>query len=346
MNHAAMLLDEVLLPTLGVHLANPAIEDIAINEPGAFWARGPQGWERHEAPDLDYETLEGAAILCGSLRKQDVGRSNPFCGGELHTGHRFQWVVPPAVPTGTVCGVMRRHSDTIAAVDDIPKLYDTSRWNQWATRGQARRRDSQDLLDLYRSGDVVAFVHAMVRSRRTVVLLGPTGAGKTFMGKVLLGDADRRLRIVTIEDAVEIALRHENAVRLLFSPGGEGSVTPADCHRAALRLRPDLIPVQELRDPYSAWIYANEIALAHPGSPTTAHGETAPEGARRVFGLLKGCPEGSSISDDVLLAMMGTAIDAFIPIGTDGAVRHIGEIWFADEAAERGETIADLLRLA
>lgn len=345
MNTAAALLDDALEP-LAEYLADPAIEDVAINEPGSAWLRGPDGWTRVEVPDLDFETLEGCAILCGSLRKQDVGRTVPMVGGELHTGHRFQWVVPPAVPTGTVCGVFRRPSDRISPLDDVPSRYDTTRWNRWQDRGAARRQDSDELLGLYDSGDVVAWLRAMVRRRRTVVLLGATGAGKTFLSKTMLADADRRLRIVTIEDALEMTLVHPNCVRLLFSAGGESGVTPRECHHVAMRLRPDLIPVQELRDPDATWVYVNEVTLAHPGSPTTTHGETAPEGARRVFGLLKGSPQGASIGDDVLLGMMGTGIDAFVPISTDGSARRLGEVWFADDAARRGETIADLLRTA
>lgn len=781
MNEAAMMLDAVLMPELGAYLRDPAIEDVAINEPGSAWIRGPKGWEQ-VSTGLDYITTEDVAVLCGSLRKQDVGRTNPFCGGELHTGHRFQWVLPPATPTGTVCGVIRRHSDRISEIDDVPQRYDTSRWNQWGQRRLARRADSEELLSLYRSGDVVAFLHAMARNRRTVILLGPTGVGKaqpldakvltptgwramgdlavgdfvtcpdgraapitgvfqqgekdiyrvtfadgrtveccddhlwkvwewtcdhevgkthatralisgarwsvlplstirswfsrgllkagraavplvepcavefppqdlpvppyalgallgdgclrdfvgfstadehilrrlsedlpdykavwrshydytlvlrekkrhlrgstkrvisetlagfprgghkgrelllsvdgetkpitqwaaerevrrehvytrlglwgwtvkaaleidqrphwngafsplpaalrdmglswkkshekfvpdvykrgsvaqrlallqglmdtdgsvgrhgtsatftstseqlakdvqeiawslgavasislrqthftnkhgkkqaglpsyrvnimysdvsrffslprkldkcrpnpverrlrivavdyvgakpaqciavdcpdhlyvtdgyvvthnTYMGKTILAGMDPSLRLVTIEDALELALRQKNVVRLLFSATDENGVTPRDCHHAALRLRPDVIPVQELRDPTCTWIYINEIALAHPGSPATTHGGTAPEGARRVFGLLKGTTEGASIGDDILLSMMGTAIDAFIPIGTDGSNRQMHEVWFADEAATRGETMADLLRM-
>ncbi|MFC7694208.1 ATPase, T2SS/T4P/T4SS family [Paeniroseomonas aquatica] len=176
------------------------------------------------------------------------------------------------------------------------------------------------------------------------LLAGATGAGKTFMSKSMLAEAETGLRVATIEDALEMAVRQPNCVRLLFAAGGEGGVTPADCLHAALRMRPDLIPVQELREPHSAWVYLNEIATGHPGSPTTIHGETAPQAVRRLFSLLKGSPQGASISDEVLLGMIGAAIDVIVPIGTEGASRRLGEVWFADDAARRGETIADLLR--
>lgn len=342
MNEAALLLDDSLAP-LAADLADPAIEDVAVNGPGAWWARGPEGWSRRDAPELDFDTLEGIAILAASLRRQDVGRGNPLCGGELHTGHRFQVALPPAVPSGTVSLTFRRPSDAVSPLAAVPDRYETGRWNRWGDRHHARRHDSAALLGLYDAGDVVGFLRAVVRTRRTPLLAGATGAGKTFLSKTLLAEADPGRRIVTIEDAMEMAVRQPNCVRLLFAAGGEGGVTPADCLHAALRMRPDLIPVQELREPHSAWVYLNEIATGHPGSPTTIHGETAPQAVRRLFSLLKGSPQGAGIGDDVLLAMLGAAIDVIVPISTEGGMRHIGEIWFSDDAARRGETVASLL---
>ncbi|CAH2606366.1 Protein VirB11 (plasmid) [Rhodovastum atsumiense] len=339
---AALLLDEILAP-IAADLADPAVEDVAINAPQEAWARGPDGWTRRDVPAFDGETLEAIAILMGALRRQDVGADKPFCGGELHTGHRFQVVVPPAVPPGTVSLTFRRPSDAVAPLSDVPRRYGTARWNKWQARGASRRRDSAALLQLYDSGDVVGFLRAIVRTRRTPLLAGPTGAGKTFMSKTMLAAAPRERRVLTIEDALEMVVRQPNAVRLLFAGGG---VTPAACLHAALRMRPDLIPLQELREPAAAWVYLNEVATGHPGSPTTIHGETAPQAARRLFALLKGSPEGAGIGDAVLFGMMGAAIDLIVPIGTEGATRQIGEVWFADEAARRGETIADLLRMA
>ena len=345
MSEAAALLDEVLTP-LAADLADPTIEDVAVNGPGGWWARTAQGWTYHLYPDLDADTLEGIAILAGSLRKQNVGRANPLCGGELHTGHRFQVVLPPAVPAGTVSLTFRRPSDSVSPLSALPERYSTARWNQWQDRTQNRRHDSAGLLDLYDGGDLVAFLRAIVRTKRTPLLAGATGAGKTFLSKSLLAEADPAARVVTIEDAMEMVVRQPNAVRLLFAAGGDSGVTPADCLHAALRMRPDLIPVQELREPASAWVYLNEIATGHPGSPTTIHGETAPQAMRRLFALLKASPEGSSIGDDVLLGMMGAAIDLVIPISAEGGTRQLGEVWFADDAARRGETVADLLRAA
>jgi type IV secretion system protein VirB11 len=64
----------------------------------------------------------------------------------------------------------------------------------------------------------------------------------------------------------------------------------------------------------------------------------------RLFALLKGSTEGASIGDDVLLSMMGAATGVVIHISAEGGIRQVGEVWFADDAARRGEIDADLLK--
>jgi type IV secretion system protein VirB11 len=342
-SYAAMLLDEILAPIADA-MADPTVEDVAIQRQGEAWVRRA-AWERVDVPSFDFETLAATAVLCCALRQHDIGRSAPMGGGDLHTGHRFQAVLPPAVPGGTVSLTFRKPSAEVSPLSAIPQRYGTAEWNAWEARRTERRRDSADLLALYDSGDVVAFMRAVVRSRRTPVICGATGSGKSYLGKSLLSEVSDAERIVTIEDALEFVVRQRNNVRLLFGAGGEGAVKPADCLHAALRMRPDRIPVQELREPHSAWVYLNEVSAGHPGSPTTIHGETAADAARRLFTLLKG-GAGAGISDEVLIGMMGAAVDVIVPIGTDGSARHLGAVWFAEDAARRGETIADLLRAA
>ena len=48
--------------------------------------------------------------------------------------------------------------------------------------------------------------------------------------------------------------------------------------------------------------------------------------------------------DDTVVAMLASAIDFIIPVENDGGARAIGEVWFAPDAARRGESFADLVR--
>lgn len=47
---------------------------------------------------------------------------------------------------------------------------------------------------------------------------------------------------------------------------------------------------------------------------------------------------------DTLIDLIAGAIDVIIPLEESGGVFGIGSVWFAADAARRGETAADLLR--
>ena len=75
----------------------------------------------------------------------------------------------------------------MAGLAAVPERYNTARWNRWGGRQAGRRHDSAALLDLYDAGDVVAFLRAVVRTRRTPLLAGATGDLGHRIGLALLG---------------------------------------------------------------------------------------------------------------------------------------------------------------
>jgi type IV secretion system protein VirB11 len=50
------------------------------------------------------------------------------------------------------------------------------------------------------------------------------------------------------------------------------------------------------------------------------------------------------LQDSTLIDLIAGAIDVIIPLEESGGVFGIGSVWFAADAARRGETAADLLR--
>lgn len=348
---AAALLRDATAP-LAPFLADPACEDLAVNEPGGFWVRGRAGWTHHTDPRLDFAWLEGVAVLAGALRDQNVGRRSPILStdipgiGASAFPLRLEAVLPPAVPHESIALCFRRPGDDVAPLEAMPERYDTRLWNKWAERTKRKREASAALLDLYDAGDVVAFMRAVVDTRRNVLFCGPTGAGKTALGRTLTGAVRRCERVVTIEDSLEMVVPQPNAVRLLYSSGGQGAadLSPGRLLKASLRLRPDRTIPQELRDPDAAWTYCNEGMTGHPGSLTTIHGEDPPQAGRRLFALVKGSAEGASIADPTLIDMLAAVVDVIVPVAlVEDGRRALREIWFADDAARHGESFAALL---
>jgi type IV secretion system protein VirB11 len=335
-------LDFALAPIAGF-LSDPATEDLAINEPGVAWQFSKGGWTRHDAPGLTYRRLHGISALAASQTRQTISVREPVLSADIESSgrvYRLQSVMPPAVPAGTMALTFRRPDDAIGKVGDIRSRYDIARWNRWKDRGAARQQQRGILLGLFDAGAIEEFLHGIVRTKLTVIFSGSTGAGKTYLSKMLGALIPEGERIIAIENARELVIRQPNHVRHIYS--SSGGVTETELLACSLRERPDRIMVGELREGKSADTFLNEVMAGHPGSMTTIHGRNAAGACRRLFNLIKSANPGAE--DQTLIAMLGNAIDVIIPVSNDAGVRSIGEVWFADDAARRGETVASLLR--
>lgn len=342
---AAVQLNWLLKP-LAPWLEDPATEELCINRPGEIFIR-QRGVFRCENVDLNYDDLEDIATLAGALRKQDVGPRNPLCATELPGGERLQICLPPSVPEGTISLTIRKPGGSVSPIQAVAGRYQSSRWNKWNDRKEAEKRDFGELLELYDSGNLEAFLTKCVQSRLTMLMCGATGSGKTTMSKTLIGSIPENERIITIEDTLELVIPQSNHVRLLYSKDGIGlsRVTAESLLQASLRMRPDRVLVQELRDD-AAWTYVNEVVSGHPGSITTIHGKNPEDAFKKLFALVKGSAQGGRWDDGTLMGFLAGAVDVIIPFFNEGTRYEIREVWFAADAGRRGETAANLLEAA
>lgn len=333
---AAPLLDHLLAPLRG-WLTEPRVTDIALNQPGAAWIREHGKWHQ-ESVALDVAVLEDIAVLAGALRRQDVGTEDPLLSTELPDGTRLQVCLPPSVPTGSVSFSFRRHSPDVAPLARIPDRYRTEGWHRWDAKRAAR--SAANLLPSFESGEIESFLLDAVRARLNILVAGATGAGKTTLSNSMIAAIDPNERLVTIEDAAELAGLPPNHVRLLYARGGSGP----DYERlleASLRMRPDRVFLQEIRGAEAA-TYVLQICSGHPGSITTIHGATAAEAFQRLFAL---AAKGAALEENTLTSLLAAAIDVIVPLHEAGGTHHFGSVWFVADAASRGETAAELLRL-
>jgi type IV secretion system protein VirB11 len=167
------------------------------------------------------------------------------------------------------------------------------------------------------------------------------------MSKTLIGAIPPEERLITIEDTLELVIPQPNHVRLLYSKDNIGlsRVTAESLLQASLRMKPDRILLQELRDD-AAWTYINEVVAGHPGSITTIHGSNPEQAFKRLFALVKGSPQGGQWDDQTLMSFLASAVDLIVPFHNEGAFYEIREVWFAADAKRRGETASNLLMAA
>jgi len=347
MNPAVEQLNDIIQP-LQSWMDDKAVTDIMVNRPHEAFIRRNGQYERHPVA-LDYDDCVDIAILAGSLNKQNVNSMLPLVGTELPNGERLQAVIPPCVPQGTAAISLRIHEAKVAPVESVPKRYDTSRWNRWEHRHEARKADYKCLLDAYDSGDIVLFMREVVRLKFTPVLGGHTGAGKSTYLKTLVSLIDPMERIITIENALELDIINQlNYVRFLYSHG-EQSTTKVGQHellQALLRMRPDRTFVGELRDPDATYVFFDDMTTGHRGSATTVHGADAPQVALRLFTQFKASKEGQNYRDEMVINQLASAIDVIIPFQEVGGTYQIGEVWISCDAERREKSFHELLENA
>ncbi|MGX6450019.1 ATPase, T2SS/T4P/T4SS family, partial [Patulibacter sp. S7RM1-6] len=132
------------------------------------------------------------------------------------------------------------------------------------------------------SPTVAAAVRDAVAARRSILVSGGTGAGKTTTLGAIAALLDPGERIVTVEDTAELRLGQPHVVRLEARPprtDGSGAITIRELVRNALRMRPDRIVVGEVRGA-EALDMVLAMTTGHDGSLSTIHA-SSPEAALR-----------------------------------------------------------------
>jgi pilus assembly protein CpaF len=205
-------------------LGDPTVDEVMVNGPGQVWVERDGRIEPTAACFAGESELRHAIERILAPLGRRVDEAEPLCDARLPDGSRVNVVVAPLALDGSVLTI-RRFRPRGFGPDDLVAN------GTWAG----------PLHDLLRSA---------VRARCNLLISGGTGSGKTTTLNALTEFIDEHERIVTVEDAAELRLRHAHVVRLEARPAsleGRGEVTVRRLVRNALRMRPDRIVVGEVR---------------------------------------------------------------------------------------------------
>ena len=267
------VIDHYLEP-LRRFLEPPTVTEVVINRPGEVGVEAADGWRWHDVPELTESWLRTLAVAAAAYTGQDVDAERPICSTVLPGDARCQIVLPPVAPAGTVSLTIRKPSGTRMGLEDFRAagLFSTAE----AVTGDEIDETDAELIRLREAGDWVAFFRLAVERRRNILISGATGSGKTTFAKGLVELIPGHERLLTIEDTRELVLPQRNVVHLLYSKDGQGlaKVGPKALLESALRMRPDRILLQELRDG-TAFFFLRNVNSGHPGSITTVHADSA-----------------------------------------------------------------------
>ncbi|WP_029084481.1 P-type DNA transfer ATPase VirB11 [Bradyrhizobium sp. th.b2] len=314
------------LEPLAPYLADNSLTEIVVNQPGEIFVEGPGGWTRHEAPALTHAYLSHLATAAAGHTRQDIGPEHPVVSTTLIGEERCQIVVPPAVPAGTVSLTIRKPSALTMTLDAFER---TTLFDEVRVANDDLTADEHRLLALKEAGAWHDFLKLAVETRRNIIISGATGSGKTTLSKALIAAIPDQERLITIEDTAELVIPHPNCVRLLYAKDGQGvaKIGPRELLESCLRMRPDRILLQELRDG-TAFFYLRNVNSGHPGSITTVHADSARLAFEQLTLLVKESAEGRDLHRDDIRSLLLLLVDVVIQMQKRDGRYRISEVYY------------------
>jgi type IV secretion system protein VirB11 len=308
-------------------LANADVMELCINRPMEAFLETRGGWHRESLPFADFDWCSRFAKLVANSTQQRIDATAPLLSASLPTGERVQIVIPPATSAGCVAITIRRPADEVWSIEEMSRrgIFRNTR-----QAGKKLDQTEEELLHLLASSEYEGFMRLAVRSRKNILVSGPTGSGKTTWTKALIREIPGDERLVTIEDAKELVLdRHPNHVRLFYSKDDQGvaRVTPKQLLESCLRMKPDRILLAELRAE-EAFDYLRNVNSGHPGSITSVHATSAELAFEQLVLLVKQNPGGRELARCDIKSLLYLLIDVVIQFGVERHERFIKEIWY------------------
>jgi P-type conjugative transfer ATPase TrbB len=285
------MLRTALGPAIAAWLEDAAIIEVMLNPDGRLWVDRLAGGLADTGERLAAADGERIVRLVAHHVGAEVHPASPRVSAELpETGERFEGLLPPVVTAPAFA--IRKPAVAVFTLDD------------YAAAGIMSAVQAEGLRNA-------------VRTRQNILVAGGTSTGKTTLSNALLAEVAKSTdRVVLIEDTRELQCRSPNLVALRTK---DGVASLSDLVRSSLRLRPDRIPIGEVRgaealDLLKAW------GTGHPGGIGTIHAGTALGALRRLEQLI----QEAVIS--VPRALIAETIDVIAVLSGRGADRRLSEL--------------------
>jgi type IV secretion system protein TrbB len=289
-SRGARMLRTALGPAIALWLEDASVVEVMLNPDGRLWidrlAGGFVDTGEHLSPDDGERIVRLVAHHVGA----EVHPGSPRVSAELpETGERFEGLLPPVVAAPAFA--IRKPAVAVFTLDDYVAAGIMS-------AGQAET------------------LRAAVADRRNILVAGGTSTGKTTLTNALLAEVAKTAdRVVLIEDTRELQCKAPNLVALRTK---DGVASLSDLVRSSLRLRPDRIPIGEVRgaealDLLKAW------GTGHPGGIGTIHAGSAIGALRRMEQLIQ------EAVVTVPRAMIAETIQFIAVLAGRGSARRLAE---------------------
>ena len=254
----ARMLRTALGAAIARFLEDPAVVEVMLNPDGRIWVDRLSEGLSDTGETMTAADGERIVRLVAHHVGAEVHARAPRVSAELpETGERFEGLLPPVVAAPAFA--IRKPAVAVFSLAD------------YVAAG-------------IMTADQAATLRAAVASRANILVAGGTSTGKTTLTNALLAEVAKGAdRVVIIEDTRELQCAAPNLVAMRTK---DGVATLSDLVRSSLRLRPDRIPIGEVRgaealDLLKAW------GTGHPGGIGTIHAGTGIGALRRLAELAR-----------------------------------------------------------
>jgi type IV secretion system protein VirB11 len=287
----ARMLRTALGATITHLLEDPAVVEVMLNPDGRLWVDRLSEGLADTGERLSAADGERIVRLVAHHVGAEVHPRSPRVSAELpETGERFEGLLPPVVAAPAFA--IRKPAVAVFSLDD------------YVAAG-------------IMSADQAVVLREAVASRANILVAGGTSTGKTTLTNALLAEVAKTSdRVVIIEDTRELQCAAPNLVAMRTK---DGVATLSELVRSSLRLRPDRIPIGEVRgaealDLLKAW------GTGHPGGIGTIHAGTGIGALRRLEQLIQ------EAVVTVPRALIAETIDLVAVLSGRGAQRRLAEL--------------------
>ena len=243
-------------------LEDPAITEIMVNDAHNVFIEREGRIERVDVVFRDEAHLRHVIDRIVAPIGRRIDESSPLVDARLPDGSRVNAIIPPLAIGGPALTIRKFARDPFT----LEKLTSLGTIN----------------------ADVAEFLRKCVIDRVSIIISGGTGSGKTSTLNALGLCIPDGKRIITIEDAAELQLKHSDLVSLESRPPnieGTGEIPIRTLVRNALRMRPDRIIVGEVRGG-EAFDMLQAMNTGHRGSLTTLHANSPDDAMIRLESMV------------------------------------------------------------
>lgn len=273
---------------LGKLLRDPSVSEVMVNDYQTIFVERYGCLERTDLRFVEESDLLRVIDRIVIPLGRRLDSSQPMVDARLPDGSRVNAVLSPLALRGA-CLTIRKFSPTLLGLADLTE--------QGAVSSAA-----------------ALYLRAAIQNRKNILISGGTGSGKTTLLNILSAEIPAGQRLVTIEDAAELKLPHDNLIALETRPNnseGSGQITIRDLLVNALRMRPDRIIIGECRGA-EALDMLQAMNTGHDGSLTTLHANSPRDALQRLEVMV--LMSGIDLPLTAIRQQISSAIDVVIQV--------------------------------